>query len=547
MTEIAKSCGDSVVGWYQSPDRIRINGTLRRLQDTGAICNLLKRLFPDDEEPLREFPSLTGRMKHYIGKMREAGVPFFDADPPTRKKRNVSDPHVQEWLNALYARNPRAGSVVAIVRTRELVRSVSCRPRRQRRAKGNPKTGVRTRETASQHLLFARHNIHVFYVFVYDPIWGRASIRICSYLPFDITLQLNGHELLARQMRSRGWRFEMLANAVSKVTDWERLRHILAGTDYEHEIRRFAGRWLKRLPHGLDQKTLHDLGGYHWTVQVLECSLNYVFKDESYCRPVFEQLVRHNLLLGSPESIRTLFALKRRPRTSSNQITTADPMACVKAFWGPNWLKFYDKGGLILRFEIVINDVTMFVANKSLSNARHLVALGHNVCRRLERSAMSAAHCPVRARVHTLLEGVTDDSGRRFGGIRAERRAEQTLLATLFHLSHAAAGFSNREFRRKHQEISGNELLKTSQGSYRLRKLRAHGLVEPVGKSRRFYQLTDAGRRSIPVLLKVYQHLLSPALHALAYGIHSFNQDTPTDQLDQALSNLYRTLGLVPA
>jgi hypothetical protein len=90
-------------------------------------------------------------------------------------------------------------------------------------------------------LLFARHNIDVFYVFVYDPIWGRASIGICSYLTFDITLQLNGHELLARQIRRRGWRFEMLANAVSNVTDWERLRHILADTNYEYEIWRFAG------------------------------------------------------------------------------------------------------------------------------------------------------------------------------------------------------------------------------------------------------------------------------------------------------------------
>jgi hypothetical protein len=120
-----------------------MNGTLRRLQDTGAICNLLKRLFPHDEVPLQEFPSLTGRMKHCIGKMREAGVPFFDAGPPAGKKRNVAGLRVQKWLNALYAKNPRAGTVVAIVRTREPVRSVSCRPMRHRRTKGKPKTGVR--------------------------------------------------------------------------------------------------------------------------------------------------------------------------------------------------------------------------------------------------------------------------------------------------------------------------------------------------------------------------------------------------------------------
>ncbi len=489
MADILETCRDSIMGWYSSPDRIRVNGTLRRLQHPGAIVNLMKELFPNDEEPLNNFPSLTGRMKYLLGKLQAAGVPFFDGDPGQGKRRKVSDKKVQEWLDKLYQKGPRAGTLVAIVRTRESVRSFSCRRRKYRRAKGHPKTGQRPRETANHHLIVATHYIHVFYFFVYDPGWGRASIRICSYVPFDVTLQLNGHEFLARQMEQRSWKFQMQSNAVAHVSNWEKLRDIVMQTDYEQEIRRFAGRWLKRLPHGLDQATLHHLGNYHWTIHVLECSLNYVFKDSSYCRPVFDQLLRHNLLLGSLQSIRTLFDLKRRPLTSSSQITTAEPMACIKAFWGPNWMKIYDKHYFILRFEIVINDVRMFVTNKSLSNARYLIALGHTVCRRLERSSLSAAHCPVRARVHTLLEGVSDDSGRRFGGIRAERRAEQALLVTLCQLSHTAAGFSNREFRRKHQEITGQPLLKTSQASYRLGKFRAHGLVEPVGKTGRFYQL----------------------------------------------------------
>jgi hypothetical protein len=547
MAELLEACGDSILGWYHSPDRMRIHGTLRALQNPGAIVNLMKALFPNDPEPLNSFPSLTGRMRNLIEKLQDSGVPFFDGDPGQGKKRKVSDKRIQQWLEGLYQEEPRAGSLVAIVRTREFVRSFSCRRRKHQRAKGNPKTGQRPREIANHHLIVASHNIHVFYFFVYDPVWGRASIRISSYLPFDVTLQLNGHEFLARQIEQRSWKFQMQSNAVAHVSNWEKLRDIVAQTDYEQEIRCFAGRWLKRLPHGLNQTTLHILGNYHWTIHVLECSLNYVFRDPSYCRPVFDQLLGHNLLLGSLESIRTLFDLKRRPVTSSNQITTAEPMACIKAFWGPNWMKIYDKHSFILRFEIVINDVTMFVTNKSLSNARHLMALGQNVCRRLERSSVSAAHCPVRARVHTLLEGVHDDSGRRFGGIRAERRAEQTLLVTLSHLSHTAAGFSNREFRHKHHEMTGQPLLKTSQASYRLRKFRAHGLVEPVGKTGRFYQLTDAGRRMLPFLIKVYQQLLSPGLHAIRHGLLSFKHNVQATPIDRALENLYQALGLVAA
>ena len=66
------------------------------------------------------------------------------------------------------------------------------------------------------------------------------------------------------------------------------------------------------------------------------------------------------------------------------------------------------------------------------------------------------------------------------------------MLATLAALAHCAAGFSNRELRAKHEAQHGVPL-KPSQVSYRLRTLRAHGLVEPVGGRRR-YQLTRAGR-----------------------------------------------------
>ena len=421
------------------------------------------------------------------------------------------------------------------------------RPRQHTRAKGDPKSGWRPCETAHHHLQVARHNIHVYYFFVYDAQWGRASLRLPSYLPFEVTLQLNGHEYLARQMSQRRWKFAMLDNAVSDVTDWEKLRALVAATDYENEIRAFAARWLAQLPHGLTAAQLEQLSGYHWTVLVLETSLNYVFAERACCQSVFEQLLRHNLLLGSPDSLRTLFEMSRRPRHSSNKLTLALPMRCLKAFYGPNWLKFYDKGGQILRFEMVFNDVTMFVANKSLSNLGHLLALGHNVCRRLERGCATAAACPVRVRDHTLLESVADNRGRRFGGIRAERRTEQLLLAALLWMGHHAAGFSNREFRRTHAAVSGSPGLKTSQASYRLRKYRAHGLVEPVGESGRRYQLSARGRRCVAILLKVFGQLLRPVEAAIRDGLVGWREAVSAEALDAALRKVYAALGLLPA
>ncbi len=37
MADILETCRDSIMGWYSSPDRIRVNGTLRRLQHPGVF------------------------------------------------------------------------------------------------------------------------------------------------------------------------------------------------------------------------------------------------------------------------------------------------------------------------------------------------------------------------------------------------------------------------------------------------------------------------------------------------------------------------------
>jgi hypothetical protein len=437
MDSVRDVCKEQLAGWYDSIDRLRVGGVLRSLQQAGSVVNFMKLCYPGEDRPLRHFPDLTQRLTAGVGKLVRQGVPYLEAV-------RASDPAVQVWLEPLYAAAPRAGSVVAIVRTIEGVSSFSCRPRKYRTAKGHPKTGRRTAETAEHHLTRARHNICVYYFYVYDTHWGRASIRLSSYLPFEVSLQLNGHDYLERQMLRQRRQITMASNAVAKVADWPAFRE-LAGRDLEPAVRRFGAYWLARLPHGLTAAQRDMLGDYYWYLQTVEVSHNFVFRTADECRPLFETLLRHNQLLGSPDSIRYLFGLTRGPRRpTSSQVTLGTPMGCFKAFYGSNWLKCYDKRGQILRFEVVVNLATDFVANKSLSNLQYLTRLGQNICRRLERTCLTAVSCPVSARAYkALVEPGTDAAGRRYPAIRPERAAQQALLATMLSLAHCAAGVSD--------------------------------------------------------------------------------------------------------
>jgi hypothetical protein len=538
MDSVIALCKEQLVGWYDGIDRLRAGGVLRTLQRAGSVVNFMKATYPDEARPLQRFPELTQRLKAGVEALVARGVPYLEA-------KRASAPAVQAWLAPLYAAGPRAGTVVAIVRTTEGVSSFSCRPRKSRRAKGDPKTGRRPVQTAEHHLTRARHNIAVYYFYVFDAHWGRASLRLSSYLPFEVSLQLNGHDYLERQWHRQRRQITMAANAVAHVADWAALRAV-ADANLEPAVRRFGAYWLARLPHGLTRPQLDTLGGYYWYLQTVEVSRNFVFRSADQCRPLFDTLLRHNQLLGSPDTIRYLFGMTRGPRRpTSSQVTLGLPLGCFKAFYGSNWLKCYDKRGFILRFELVVNLATDFVANKSLSNLPYLTRLGQNVCRRLERACLTAVSCPVRARAFkSLVEPGTDATGRRYPAIRPERPAQQALLATLLSLAHCASGFSNQELRAKHQAQHGVPL-KPSQVSYRLRTLRAHGLVEPVGGRRR-YQFTRTGRPMAAFLVKLYQQLLAPVIHSITDGLHHFRTAIAADPIAEALHALLVALGIAP-
>jgi hypothetical protein len=302
---------------------------------------------------------------------------------------------------------------------------------------------------------------------------------------------------------------------------------------------------LDRLPHPLTSQQLHQLGSYYWYIQTQEVSLNYIFDSPDTCQPLFENLLQHNQLLGSPESIRHLFGLKRPPRgITSTMITPNKPMGCFKAFYKSNWVKCYDKQGFILRLEVVINNATDFVAKKSLGNIEYLTKLGQLVCQRLERSCLTAVTCGISAQgYYGLVESRHDASnGRVYSAIRPDHPAQQALLATLLSLSHCPTGFNNKEYRAKHRQQHG-VLLNTSQATYHLRKFCGHGLIESVSKCRR-YQLTKAGRSMVTFLVKLYSHLFRPVVNAITSGVRTFKTCIADDPIAFAMQDLFVALGL---
>ena len=102
MDSVIELCKGQLEGWYDSIDRLRVGGVLRRLQQAGSVVNFMKAVYPGEERPLQHFPALTQRLKAGVEALVARGVPYQAAE-------RASDPKVQAWLEPLYAAGPGPG------------------------------------------------------------------------------------------------------------------------------------------------------------------------------------------------------------------------------------------------------------------------------------------------------------------------------------------------------------------------------------------------------------------------------------------------------
>ena len=130
-------------------------------------------------------------------------------------------------------------------------------------------------------------------------------------------------------------------------------------------------------------------------------------------------------------------------------------------------------------------------------------------------------------------------SALRFGDPRV-----LALLLALILFRLLPGGFSNRDLRQHVAPLIGLPPEKISPGrmTYDLRRLRLHGLIERIPRSRR-YQVTDSGFRTALFLTRSYARLLRPGLSTAL----SASATTPLplrralDRVDQAIDQAWRS------
>jgi hypothetical protein len=364
-------------------------------------------------------------------------------------------------------------------------------------------------------LVYARRPQRVLYFYFLDPEFGLLHLRLQTWFPFTAQVYVNGHDWLARQLHNRRSGFVQCDNAFTQL-DSPALAQRLADRFPHLAWVKQLDRWLRRINPVLREPWLKGRG-YYWVIDQAEYSTDLLFQSPQDLADLYPRLLDHATLQFSAKDILTFLGRRLHPRFDGEVLTTCKkdrlPGARVKHRVKNNWLKMYDKFGLILRMETVINQPREFkvrrwrtrhgrrqllwcpmnkgVANfyryrevASAANQRYLNALA--VVERPSATVKQAERVSEPVRFH----------GRRRRALNLLRDDEQRLFFAILQGESRLHGFRNRDVAAvlfpRPAATAAQQRRRCAHISRLLQLLRAHGLIAKIPRSHR-YRVTAKG------------------------------------------------------
>jgi hypothetical protein len=362
--------------------------------------------------------------------------------------------------------------------------------------------------------------INFFYFYCVDADFGPFFLKFSTYFPYTAKLCINGNEWAKRQAAKAGIGFEPLDNGFAAVEDVDRLQQICDSLGPTH-IDGLLRKWLRILPSPFTDAD--ETAGYRYELSVLqaEFSLTQMLDRPVSGRIFFEQVLHDNLDIGRPDHIGLIFDRRiirkgrnKTPGRFRTRVITHGVVPSLHVDYKNAKIKQYHKEGRALRTETTINDTGDFGLSKRLTNLPALRQIGFTANRRL-LGVQRISHDPIRGAqaLTELTAPIITDTGARIPGLRfGDVRAHALLQALLIHrlLPH---GFTNRDLRALIAPLLGTtcEDMTAGKMTYDLRRLRAHGLITRIPRSRR-YQITDTGLQHALLFTHAHDHLLRTAL-----------------------------------
>jgi hypothetical protein len=377
-----------------------------------------------------------------------------------------------------------------------------------------------------------RKCLHLYFYFM-DRHLGLIHVRLQTWFPLQIQVYLNGHEWLARKLTARGIGYTKLDNTFARVEELpraQRLADCFAHLDWPSILNRYA-----RLVVPQQHDVLHGCE-YYWVAAQAEYSTDVMFKTAAGLRELYPRLLSHSTLCFGAEEVMNFLGRKLTGRFEGEIVSDLSSFACrrvggsrIKHRVKQNWMKMYDKAGLVLRVETVINNPQEFRVRKQVlrdgKQRAEWVSLRKGVAylfryrevslqanaRYLDALAAVDDPTPGKQALQRLTTTKKDAAGRSCPGFNPLAQHDATLFKSLMAGEHCLHGFTNRDIRTR---LASTQLLRSCDNDPKktsakvgrcFRRLHAHGLIAKVLRTRR-WRVTDYGRKVMGTTMYLREH-----------------------------------------
>ena len=386
-------------------------------------------------------------------------------------------------------------------------------------------------------LVAARRQQRVLYFYFLDPELDLIHIRLTTWFPFTVQIYVNGHSWLAQQMLKRRLGFTQQDNAFLALGDPPAGQRLA-----DQFVRQDWPKILNRLVHQVNplmrQRWIRGLA-YYWVVDQAELSTDLIFTSREALAGLYPRLLDHAAVNFSAQDILSFLGRRFHPRFDGEVLTHCQknrwPAARIKHRMKNNWLKVYDKFGLVLRIETVINNPREFrVRRLRVREGRSEMAwcpMNKGVCNLYRYREVSLAAngryldalsgvdnpAPAYRQVEQLTEPVVA-AGRSYAGFNPAVGPNVMLFRAVLNGNHLVRGFRNTDIRmllfaptgdageRRRQSAAVGRLLK---------RLHVRGLIAKVPHTRRWH-VSKQGHRVLQAVVQLYHHGIPAALNRAA-------------------------------
>jgi len=369
-----------------------------------------------------------------------------------------------------------------------------------------------------------------YYFYIRDEVLGPLVVCVGSFLPFQTTYYLNGHHVIEGELRRQGVRFRKDDNAFLWVADPQALQ---AAADRLNAatIRKRLEYWTLIVGPKFSKtdRTAVCLRR-EYSLNEIEYARNLVFRRHFPIHQIFERSCELGVFRLTADQITQLFGVRKHKRLRGKFHSMLEKLDhghhVLRVYCKSLVARLYEKFSTFLRVEICVNRMRDLGLNKGLDQ---LDALRHKLVEATDRLAGFEAellnvHVDFPLFQRLALPIAVGPS--RIPGIKIHDTRMIRLLEVLLHGGPQLAGWRTAQIHRALLAAFGltTERYSLTQLRYDLRKLKAHGLLERLGRSYA-YRLTDKGIRTAAMFILFHKRVCGPLANSLFH--HRPEERTP--------------------